>query len=273
MNNFTINENYFESYMPYSWEGGYYRVHKDKSNFYLQSWSIKKNIITVQFLLLILFAMISYFLSKRALKPMQEAIVKLDNFSKDLIHDLNTPVTSILLNTKILERMHDKETRALNRIKTSAKEIGELHNSLTILLQEETLLMQEERLFDLIEDVVSMQEGIYPNIFIELQRSELRVTVNADALKQVLTNIISNACKYNKTDGYVKIYTKVNALYIEDSGVGVQKPKNIFQRNYKEQSSGHGIGLDIVKRLCDSMAIDISVSSKVGEGTLIVLQF
>jgi len=55
--------------------------------------------------------------------------------------------------------------------------------------------------------------------------------------------------------------------------VGIQKPQNIFKRNYKEQNSGHGIGLDIVKRLCDSMDIDISVSSVVGEGTLIVIRF
>ncbi len=45
----------------------------------------------------IYFASISFFLSRHALKAMQEAIIKLDNFSKDLIHDLNTPVTSILL--------------------------------------------------------------------------------------------------------------------------------------------------------------------------------
>ena len=69
------------------------------------------------------------------------------------------------------------------------------------------------------------------------------------------------------------MYAKENILYIQDSGVGIKKTQNIFKRNYKEQNSGHGIGLDIVKRLCDSMDINISVSSVVGEGTLIVIRF
>lgn len=273
MNNFTIKENYFESYIPYSWQGGYYVVRKEKSTFYTEVSSVKSKIIITQFLLLALFASISFFLSRHALRPMQEAITKLDNFSKDLIHDLNTPVTSILLNTKILEKTLEKESKALIRIKTSAKEIGELHNNLTILLQEETMIMQEEKLFDLIDDVLSTQTSLYPDIKIELQRSELIVKVNADALKQVLSNIFSNACKYNKQEGYIKVYAKENILYIQDSGVGIQKPQNIFKRNYKEQNSGHGIGLDIVQRLCNSMDINISVSSVVGEGTLIVIRF
>lgn len=273
INNFTIKENYFESYIPYSWDGWFYRVHKDKKIYYSTLGAIKNKIIITQLLLLALFAIISYFLSKNALKPMQEAIVKLDAFSKDLIHDLNTPVTSILLNTKILERSLEEDSKALHRIKTSAKEIGELHNSLTVLLQEETLILKEEKLFDLIDEVVVTQESLYPNIKVKIQRSEMSVKVNADAFKQIFSNIFSNACKYNKVEGYVKVYAKGKALYIEDSGVGVAKPENIFQRNYKEQSSGHGIGLDIVKRLCDSMSIDISASSVVGEGTLIVLKF
>jgi len=273
INNFTIKENYFESYLPYSWKSGYYMVRKDKTSFYEELFRIKSTIVLTQLLLLALFAIISFFLSRRALRPMQEAITKLDNFSKDLIHDLNTPVTSILLNTKILEKTLEEESKALRRIKTSAKEIGELHNNLTILLQEETMIMKEENLFDLIDDVVSTQESLYPDIKIELQRSELLVRVNADALKQVLSNIFSNACKYNKKEGHVKVYTKGKTLYVEDSGVGIQKPQNIFKRNYTEQISGHGIGLDIVKRLCDSMDINISASSVVGEGTLIVIQF
>ncbi|MDF1878491.1 HAMP domain-containing histidine kinase [Sulfurimonas sp. SAG-AH-194-C20] len=273
INNFSIGEKYFESYLPYSWEGGYYIVHKDKTAFHLKLSSMKKKIIVVQVLLLILFGVISFLLSRRALKPMQEAITTLDNFSKDLIHDLNTPVTSILLNTKILEKNLDEDSKPLMRIKTSAKEIGELHNNLTILLQEETMIMKEERLFDLVQDVVSRQEGLYPEVKIELQKSELLVKVHADALKQVLSNILSNACKYNKKEGHVKIYTKNHTLYIQDSGLGIAKPENIFDRNYKEQKNGHGIGLDIVKRLCDVMEIEIWATSVVDEGTLIGLKF
>ena len=94
MDNFTVKEEYFESYMPYNWDEGYYLVRKNKSGFYSKLHKEKQLIIFSQVVLLFLFALISYFLSLRALKPMRGAITKLDNFSKDLIHDLNTPIMS-----------------------------------------------------------------------------------------------------------------------------------------------------------------------------------
>ena len=273
INNFTIKDNYFEAYIPYDWNGEYLLVKKDKSDFRINLSSIKLRIIAMQIFLLGLFALISYFLSLRALRPMQEAIVKLDNFSKDLIHDLNTPVTSILLNTKILERSEVKSSKALSRIKQSAGDIGELHNNLTLLLQEDTMVMSKENVCEVMTRVAAIQEKIYPNIRIEVEKRELFALVNADALKQVFSNIISNACKYNKENGYIKIYSKENILCIEDGGIGIENPQLIFERSYKEHTAGHGIGLDIAKRLCEAMQIKISATSKLGKGTTISLEF
>ena len=273
INNFIIRENYFEAYIPYNWDGGYYLVKKDKSDFHQNLSHIKMQIIAMQIFLLGLFALISYFLSLRALRPMQEAIVKLDNFSKDLIHDLNTPITSILLNTKILERSEVKESKALSRIKQSAGDIGELHNNLTLLLQEDTMVMSRENVCEIMTGVIAISGKIYPNINIKVQNRELFALVNRDALKQVFSNIISNACKYNKENGYIRIYSKENLLCIEDGGIGIEKPQLIFDRSYTEHTAGHGIGLDIAKRLCEVMQIKISAASKVGEGTTIYLEF
>jgi len=273
IDNFLIGKEYFEAFIPYSWDGGYFYVKKSKDEFYKKLADIKRKIISLQIGLLFLFALISYFLSVRALKPMQEAIVKLDNFSKDLIHDLNTPITSILLNTKILERTTLENSKALSRIRQSAEDIGALHNNLNILLQEDTLVVKKENICDIVKEVVTIQEKIYPTVKIFTQESTLEVIVNRDALKQILSNLISNACKYNKENGYVKIYTKERGLYIEDSGIGIKNPSNIFERSYKEQSHGHGIGLDIVKRLCDAMEIKIEVESLEGEGTTLLLKF
>ncbi len=273
IDNFIITDEYFEAYMPYNWEGGYFFVRKNKEQFYEQEATIKSKIILVQVGLLTLFALISYFLSLRALRPMQEAIIKLDNFSKDLIHDLNTPITSILLNTKILERSGFKENKALSRIKRSAEDIGELHNNLNILLQEDTLVVKKEDICEIVREVVEIQEKIYTEIDIQVEPSSLKAIVNRDALKQIVANILSNACKYNKEKGYVKIYAREKTLYIEDSGIGIKNPTQIFTRSYTEHEHGHGIGLDIVKRLCDLMEIKIVADSVVKEGTTISLVF
>ena len=274
MNNFEIQDNKFLKYMPYNWSGGYILVTKDKIHYKESILEIKRYIIAIQIVLLLLFALLSYFLSVRALVPMQEAITKLDNFSKDLIHDLNTPITSILLNMKILDSNSVfKENKQLGRIKRSVEEIGELHNNLTVLLQEETMIMLQENLFEIINEVVVTQKKISRDIHFDIRDANYYAKVNRDAFRQVITNIISNACKYNKEGGYIKIYARDKSLYIEDSGIGIKNPQNIFERSYKEHSSGHGIGLDIVKRLCDAMEIEIHVVSTLGVGTTISLKF
>ena len=274
MNNFEIQESKFLKYMPYSWEGGYILVTKDKVHYHETLLSIKLYIIVVQVLLLALFGTLSYFLSIQALRPMQEAITKLDNFSKDLIHDLNTPITSILLNMKILDRKEElSENKPLLRIKRSVEDISELHTNLTILLQEDTMIILKENIFEIVQEVVSTHKRIYSELDFEVQAKDFKADINKNAFKQVLVNIISNACKYNKPKGSIKVYLKNRVLYIEDSGMGIQNPQEIFERSYKEHSSGHGIGLDIVKRLCEAMEIEIAVESELNVGTTISLKF
>lgn len=274
MDNFKIEENRFIKYMPFRWKRGYILVQKDKSSYYKNVSELRLKVISIQIVLLCLFGVISYFLAVGALRPMQEAITKLDNFSKDLIHDLNTPITSILLNMKLLDRSGELEdNKPLLRIKRSVEDISELHNNLSTLLQEETMIMVDENLTQLIKEVVSTHKRIYPNISFEVDMVDFKTQINSNAFKQVLVNLISNACKYNKKDGFVKIYIKDKRLYVEDSGVGIKNPHEIFERSYKEHKSGYGLGLDIALRLCEAMGIDISVTSQVGVGTSFCLEF
>ncbi len=274
MNNFENKEGYFEKYMPYSWNGGYILVQNDKQEFNKKMFSIKLQIITIQILLLAIFASISYFLSILALKPMQEAITKLDNFSKDLIHDLNTPITSILLNMKILEKNSDfSDNKSLNRIKKNVENISELHNNLTTLLQEDTMQVQEENIVKIIEDVVTTHKKLYTDIEYIIDVKYFKTSINKNAFTQILTNLISNASKYNKQNGFIKIYVEDKVLHVEDNGIGIQNPNEIFNRSYTEQKSGTGIGLDITKRLCEAMNIEISATSHVGVGTTVNLKF
>ena len=274
MNNFKIEDDFFVKFVPYTWDAGFIEIRKNKSLFYKQLYSIKMRIISVQTLLLFLFASISYYLSIRALKPMQDAITKLDNFSKDLIHDLNTPITSILLNMKILEKSDDfQENKAISRIKRSVKDMSDLHNNLTILLQEENMIMSKQNISEIVEDIVLIHKRIYNDIHYEMCVEDFYVNINKNALKQVLINLISNASKYNKKNGFVKIYAKNRILYIEDNGVGIRNTDLIFNRSYSEQRSGTGIGLDIVKRLCEAMKIKISAISEVDRGSIISLEF
>ena len=262
--NLRIEDGKFVKYIPIDRNGGYMRILKSTKPFEKKLFALKLKIACVEVLLLLLFALISYRLAKNALKPLEESIAVLDKFTKDLIHDLNTPATSIKLNMNLLKK--DKnfaQNRALQRIEKSVRFISKLHENLTVLLQEGTFQMQKVDIFDIVRDVVQIQKQIYPEIDFRIASSVFVVKTNPNAMKQILQNIISNACKYNKKDGFVSIYAKNSTLYIEDSGKGIKNPQKIFERSFSGEKSS-GIGLDIVKRLANSMGVDISVSSTQG---------
>ena len=269
--NFTISDKSFMKYIPTKKPYYYLQILKQKSLFEKKLFALKLKIWTLQFLLLLLFAFISYFLARNALKPLQESIATLDKFAKDLIHDLNTPVTSIKLNMKLLEKREEcMDNAPLQRVKKSVETISELHENLTILLQEETFQLEEVNLCKIAQEICQTQEQLYPNIHFTQECSNLSAKLNADATKQILQNIISNACKYNVKNGYVKIYTKKNILCIQNSGPKIVDPEKIFERSYSSDKRSSGIGLDIVNRLARAMNIEVTVESNKESNTFLL---
>lgn len=270
--NFTISQTEFSKLLPMNWHGKYLQVFKSKQSFNKKLFNFKKKVLAIQFLLLLIFAYISYILAKSALKPLQKSITTLDKFAKDLIHDLNTPVTAIQLNMKLIEKIPQlQDNKALKRMSKSVNSISELHENLTILLQEETFQMQMQNICPIIQEVVDVQKVLYPSIDFKIQCNTFKAKVNTHAMKQILQNIISNACKYNTKNGYIKIYHKNNALYIQDSGKGIKEPEKIFERSYSNENSS-GLGLDIVKRLAYAMNIEIEVQTKETQGSLFIVK-
>ncbi len=269
--NFTITDKEFIKFIPKNRNfSGYIKITKSKGSYDSILWELKKRIISVQTILLLIFAYLSYLLARDALKPLQESIKTLDKFAKDLIHDLNTPITSIKLNMKLLEK-HDvlQGNTAIQRIKTSVHNISELHENLTLLLQEETFQMRDINICEIVDDVVQVHKQLYPNIHFRLECLNFAAKTNPNAVKQILQNIISNACKYNHRDGYVKIYVQHSALYIEDGGNGIKEPDKIFDRAYSSENSS-GLGLDIAKRLGDAINMKIEVTSNMNGSTFIL---
>ena len=268
--NFRVSKKEFSKLIPVKMQDGYIRVVKSRYEYDKKLQKLRFKIIFMQIFLLSIFAYISYMLARSALKPLQQSILTLDKFAKDLIHDLNTPVTSIKLNLKILEKNIDfRDNSALKRVKKSVYSIPELHENLTILLQEETFQFDDIDICKVINEVVDIQKQIYSDIEFIVECNSLKVKLNREAIKQILQNIISNASKYNIKNGYVKVYTKEKVLYIEDSGKGIKEPAKIFQRSYSDEKSS-GIGLDIVNRLAIAMNIDIKVKTK-SQGSIFIL--
>jgi len=220
---------------------------------------IKNEVMLYALFSTFILALLSFLFSIYTLKPLRQSILFLEEFLKDIIHDLNTPVTAILLNTRLLKKAFKPER--LERIEVSAKTIGSLHKNLETFLRETPLDKAEVDIEHLLRERVEYFKSIYHDLDFTLKAKPLLMTSNEDALRRIIDNILSNACKYNKTDGFIKVTLEKNAIWIEDGGIGIKNPDKVFERFYKEGERGLGIGLHIVKKLCDALALDISLVS------------
>jgi signal transduction histidine kinase len=107
--------------------------------------------------------------------------------------------------------------------------------------------------------------------------SSLKAVGNASALRQILTNLISNAIKYNRDHGTVRITCEAVddkvVLAVIDTGSGIRKEElvNVFNKFFRARGSegirGSGLGLYIAKLLAEAMGGSISMSSSLGEGS------
>jgi len=214
----------------------------------------------------------SVFYSLYALYPLHYALNLLNEFLRDIIHDLNTPVSSMLLNIKMLKRKNFNYPQ-LERLELGIKNISNLYKNLEYFIKENDFEKKEVDIKSLIEERVEFFKHLYPHISFQTDIESRVCFCEKEALIRILDNLISNACKYNKSPYIVKIVFKNDTLTIEDTGVGIKRPSKIFKRYYKEGERGLGIGLNIVKKLSDMIGIKIEVESRVGEGSKFALTF
>ncbi len=211
--------------------------------------------------------LLSIFYSFYTIRPIKKALNIMEMFLKDIIHDLNTPVSSIFLNLNILKRK--SSPKAIERIELSAKNIGSLYSNLESLIKDAKIKNEQIDLESFIKERVNYFSYIYPNIKFETTIKAKTINTSLVEFSRIVNNLISNACKYNRENGFVKIYIDSKKLIIEDSGVGIKNPKKVFERFYKESDRGLGLGLNIVKKLIDTLGYKIEIKSKVGVGTTI----
>lgn len=232
---------------------------------------ILQKIFEVAFVIFFLILFISIGFSFYSLRPMREAVNLLEDFLKDLIHDLNTPATSILLNAKLLRKRGNFEE--IERIELCAKGISSLYKNLELMTPENITNDEIVLLDDLLDQKIEVLQKLYPSIQITKNSSNISVKSNKNAVDRILDNLLTNACKYNKKNGQVAITVSNNKIVIKDTGIGIKNTNKVFQRYYKENENGLGIGMSIVKKLCDILAISITIQSIIDGGTSVELIF
>lgn len=231
----------------------------------------KEKVINIFILAILILLLFSVAYAYYALYPLKKAINILNEFLKDLIHDLNTPVSSIFINLKLLKRNFNPNI--LDRIEISVQSISNMYANLEYFIRDIKLDKETIYLDTLLKNRVEYFETIYPHINFSLDLEKFKIYSNEQMIERILDNIISNACKYNKKPYIVKISIQKSMLEINDSGLGIRNPNRVFDRYYKECERGLGIGLHIVKKLCNILNITIRMKSKINIGTTFYLDF
>ena len=214
---------------------------------------------------------LSIFFSLFALKPLRDALNLTEEFIKDILHDFNTPISTLTLNISMLASKYG-EDRRFRRIQNALGTILMLQKNFKAYLEQSILEESSFVLDEVVKERIEALSRSFEDISISMEiPPNVILQTNKDSFVRIIDNLLSNALKYNKSGGYVKVYYKDQTLFIEDGGIGIKNPKRVFERFYKENQRGIGIGLHIVKKLCDALGIDIELQSEVGKGTLFKL--
>ncbi len=237
--------------------------------------------IGIYFLLAFIFMMIlGYFILKQVLKPMRDALHLLDRFIKDTTHELNTPVTAIITNIEMIDKtsLDDKLLKKINRIEIGAKTISNIYEDLTFVTLNNQIISNNEEIN--LSNVLK-QRIEYFNSIATMKKINFDLNIEDDVfivcdikkITKLIDNILSNAIKYNKIAGFIKVNLDDNILSIEDSGKGIEKEnlKNLFERysRFDKSVGGFGIGLNIVSLIAKEYGLKIDIKSQINMGTMV----
>jgi len=228
----------------------------------------------IQFTLMsIVLFLLALFFTFYSLQPIRNALKLNDEFIKDILHDFNTPITSMVLNI----RMHTKKygyTPFLKRTSLSIDTIVQLQDNLKSFLHNSPSHNMQVNINILAKERLEFIKNIYPRLTFIFEESNplIRIT-NKELLTRILDNILSNAAKYNKTNGIVTMIIKGTIVQIKDTGKGIKNIEKSLQRYQKEQTRGLGLGLHIVQKLTHELNIEINIQSQENIGTSFILDF
>lgn len=214
---------------------------------------------------------------KRAYREIENLLKDQDNFIKSAIHEINTPISVINTYLEVLGRDIDNH-KYMQRIISATKTLSSVYDDFNFFLNKDKDIYKREYInlsnftrerCEYFEDI---SEANNQHIKMDIQEN-LRVFLSKIELLRVIDNTISNAIKYNKEQKNIFVNLCRDGedilLSVKDEGRGIEFPEKVFDRYYREKShkGGFGIGLTVVKTICDKNKIKIQVHSKLDNGT------
>lgn len=244
--------------------------------------------IFIFLLSVIVFTIISYYLSRWMIKPSEKAIKNQKIFVANISHDLKTPITIIRANADLIEN-EVKNKKSIKYIKQETEKLNHLVNEMLTLTRIDNTISKEnfknfnfgDSLFDVVLpfESIAYEKGIKFNINIDESTNYFGNETNIQKLAEIL---IDNAMSYTAKGGIVDVdayeSSKVITLSVTNTGepISDEKKEEIFDRFYREsksrESTGnhYGLGLSIASTIVKKHNGKISVESKNGKNTFTV---
>lgn len=207
-------------------------------------------------------------------------------FTTAASHELRTPLSVVVGAVEVLESqpslIHSDAAadRAINRIKRACHDmLGFIEVSL-LLSREEARPLQSSSPTPLQPLVAHMIDELHP----QLEERNTQVTVVAEAPLQlneseslvqiVISNLLRNAVEHT-LNGHITVRIKPDAIEVSDNGEGIaeENMERVFENNFSTKDQGTGLGLNLVRRLCERLSWQIELQSAQGRGTLVRVIF
>lgn len=208
--------------------------------------------------------------SMSVLKPLFKSDEKLEQSIKETIHELNIPVSTIKMNTQLLQKTitDEKSIKRLERINQASNNLLKLYENMEYNLKKEIdkIDKQEFYLDEIIFKSCDKFDDIKKDTKIVVNIPNVLVLSDINGFEKIMDNLISNAIKYNiKDNPIVEISYKNSVLSIFNTGEQIDT-KNlfiVFDKYFQEDSSkdGFGLGLAMVKEFCDKNKIAINIDT------------
>jgi len=239
--------------------------------------------LSVMIAIIIALFIFSLLLLKNFSAPFEKLNTQLDNFIKDSMHEINTPLTIINLNADLFANKYG-ENKYLLRIKSASKTLATIYNDMDYLVKQGRVehKVQVIDFSEFIQNRVDYFQEIanLKNILLDTQiAAGVKYHFSKTKLQRIVDNTISNAIKYSHENSHVDVVLKVEhkdiLFKVKDHGVGIENVHKIFSRYYRENEAkgGFGIGLNIVKQIIDEENILLDVTSTLGKGATFCYTF
>jgi len=226
------------------------------------------------------------------IERIHDGVIKIRHFTADASHELRTPLTVLRGEIEVTLRKPRENKEYIATLKSNLSEIywmEKIVNDLLLLSRADagdlTLQKQNSDFSKFAQECLNLyrHRAETKNTSLEFQISDDRIDCNMDAdrMRQVLTNVLDNAIKYTPEGGRVRMDLKQEhggiLLSVADTGIGISQKDLpfVFDRFYRadlsrshEQHSS-GLGLSICKWIVEAHGGNIRIESEEGKGTTV----